>query len=145
VFDTHTTLCPLTALLHLSCVERSWVRRANPTTDKIPSLDTLQPASVTAPAHRSHKPPISPPTRKRQHGPPACRPPILGIPIYWHAIILVGCILIASHVASLEARTRSEDPEHIWNGVILVVIFGIIGAKLYQIIPSPQTLVRGFD
>jgi len=77
--------------------------------------------------------------------PIAFRLRFLGIPIYWYGIIVVPCILIGSYVATFEAKRRGEDPEHIWNGLILVVIFGLIGAKLYHVISSPQALVRGLD
>ncbi len=77
--------------------------------------------------------------------PIAFRLPILGIPIYWYGIIVVACILIGSYVATLEAKRRGQNPDHIWNGLILVIIFGLIGARLYHVISSPQGLVRGFE
>jgi phosphatidylglycerol:prolipoprotein diacylglycerol transferase len=77
--------------------------------------------------------------------PIAFRLPFVGIPIYWYGIIVVTCILVGAYVASLEAKRKGEDPEHIWNGLILVVIFGLIGARLYHVISSPEGLMRGFD
>jgi phosphatidylglycerol:prolipoprotein diacylglycerol transferase len=77
--------------------------------------------------------------------PVAFRLPILGIPIYWYGLIVVTCILVGSYLASFEARRRGENPDHIWNGLILVIIFGLIGARLYHVISSPQGLVRGFE
>ncbi len=73
--------------------------------------------------------------------PIAFRLPLLGIPIYWYGIIVVACILIGSYVATLEARRKGEDPEDIWNALIPVVISELIGARLYHVISSPQTLV----
>jgi phosphatidylglycerol:prolipoprotein diacylglycerol transferase len=77
--------------------------------------------------------------------PIAFRLPVLGIPIYWYGIIIVSCILIGCYIASVEAKRRGQDPEHIWNGLILVIVFGLIGARLYHVISSPQGLVRGFE
>lgn len=77
--------------------------------------------------------------------PIAFRLPILGIPIYWYGIIVVACILIGSYVATLEAKRRGQNPDHIWNGLIVLIIFGLIGARLYHVISSPQGLVRGFE
>ena len=77
--------------------------------------------------------------------PIAFRLPILGIPIYWYGIIVVACILIGCYVATIEAKRRGQNPDHIWNALILVLIFGLIGARLYHVISSPQGLVRGFD
>ncbi|MGB3904854.1 MAG: prolipoprotein diacylglyceryl transferase [Anaerolineae bacterium] len=77
--------------------------------------------------------------------PVAFRLPILGIPIYWYGLIVVTCILVGSYLASFEARRRGQNPDHIWNGLILCIIFGLIGARLYHVISSPQGLVRGFE
>ena len=77
--------------------------------------------------------------------PVAFRLPFVGLPIYWYGVIVVVCILIGAYVATIEAKRRGQNPDHIWNGLILVIIFGLIGARLYHVISSPQGLVRGFD
>lgn len=77
--------------------------------------------------------------------PVAFRLPFIGLPIYWYGIITVFCILVGCFVASLEAKRRGQNPDHVWNGLILVIIFGVIGARLYHVISSPQGLMRGFD
>ena len=60
------------------------------------------------------------------------------ISIRWYGLILMTGTLIAAYIASLEARRRSEDPDHVWNALSLCLIFGIIGARLYHVISSPQ-------
>ena len=77
--------------------------------------------------------------------PVAFRLPFVGLPIYWYGVIVVLCILVGAYVATIEAKRRGQNPDHIWNGLILVIIFGLIGARLYHVISSPQGLVRGFD
>jgi len=77
--------------------------------------------------------------------PVAFRLPFVGLPIYWYGVIVVICILVGCYVAAMEARRRGQNTDHIWNGLILVIIFGLIGARLYHVISSPQGLVRGFD
>lgn len=77
--------------------------------------------------------------------PVAFRLPFVGLPIYWYGIITVICILVGCFVASLEAKRRGLNPDHVWNGLILVIIFGVIGARLYHVISSPQGLMRGFE
>ncbi len=87
-----------------------------------------------------------PAERKRENMDPiAFRLPFLGIPIYWYGITVVACILVGCYVATLDARRRGQNPDHVWNGLILVVVFGLIGARLYHVISSPQGLVRGFE
>ncbi|HUW96314.1 MAG TPA: prolipoprotein diacylglyceryl transferase family protein [Anaerolineae bacterium] len=58
--------------------------------------------------------------------PVAFRLPVIGLPIYWYGIITVTCILIGCVVATVEAKRRGQNPDHIWNGLILVIIFGLI-------------------
>jgi phosphatidylglycerol:prolipoprotein diacylglycerol transferase len=77
--------------------------------------------------------------------PVAFRLPILGLPIYWYGIITVICILVGCFVGTIEAKRRGQNPDHVWNGLILVIIFGVIGARLYHVVSSPQGLMRGFD
>jgi len=77
--------------------------------------------------------------------PVAFRLPIIGLPIYSYGIITVTCILIGCFVGTLEAKRRGQNADHVWSGLILAIIFGLIGARLYHVIASPQDLVRGFD
>ena len=77
--------------------------------------------------------------------PVAFRLPFVGLPIYWYGVIVVACILVSAYVATIETKRSGENPDHIWNGLILAIIFGLIGARPYHVISSPQGLVRGFD
>lgn len=67
------------------------------------------------------------------------------IRIYWYGILLTAGAIIAAYVASREAKRRGEDPEHAWNGLLLCLVFGIIGARLYHIISSPTGSPIGWD
>lgn len=45
-----------------------------------------------------------------------------------------------------DAPWRVWDPEHVWNGIIWALIFGIIGARLYHVLtPSPSMAARGIE
>ena len=45
-----------------------------------------------------------------------------------------------------DAPWRIWNPEHVWNGIIWALIFGIIGARLYHILtPSPSMAARGIE
>jgi phosphatidylglycerol:prolipoprotein diacylglycerol transferase len=57
--------------------------------------------------------------------------------IYWYGIIIMTAALIGGTVASFEAKRRGENEEHIWNMLILVVLLGIVGARLYHVFSSP--------
>ncbi len=57
--------------------------------------------------------------------------------IYWYGIIITTAILVGGYVASFEARRRGENDEHVWNMLIFVILFGIIGARLHHVFSSP--------
>jgi phosphatidylglycerol:prolipoprotein diacylglycerol transferase len=59
------------------------------------------------------------------------------ISIYWYGIIIVTAVLVASYVAAFEAKRRGEDEDHVWNMLIIVIILGIVGARLYHVFSSP--------
>jgi len=57
--------------------------------------------------------------------------------IRWYGLLIVTGILAAAYVASREARRRGQDPERIWDGLILCLIGGIVGARLYHVFSTP--------
>src|SRR5438034_8416053 len=48
----------------------------------------------------------------------------------WYGVFIVVGALIASLIAASEARRRGEDPDHVWQALPIVLILGIIGARL---------------
>lgn len=60
------------------------------------------------------------------------------ISVYWYGIIIVTGVLLGTFIATSEARRRGEDPEHVWNAIILVVVLAIVGARLYHVVSSPS-------
>ncbi len=62
----------------------------------------------------------------------------IGIDFYGigYAIALVAGIWLASR----QARLRRENPDHIGNGIILVFVLGLIGARVYHLIDQWNTL-----
>jgi phosphatidylglycerol---prolipoprotein diacylglyceryl transferase len=66
-------------------------------------------------------------------------------PIYWYGILIVLGALAGAYVATLEAKRRGVDPEHIWNALLFGLILGVIGARLYHVISSPTGSNIGFD
>jgi len=65
--------------------------------------------------------------------------------IYWYGILMVLAILSGGYIASLEAKRRGQNPEHVWNRLLLVVLFGLIGARLYHVFSSPQGTSVGWE
>ena len=65
--------------------------------------------------------------------------------IRWYGLLIVMGALAAAYVGTIEARRKREDPDHVWNLLIWVLIFGIIGARIYHVLSSPSGASRGFN
>ena len=65
--------------------------------------------------------------------------------IRWYGFLIVTGALLGAYITTLEARRREEEPDHVWNLLIWLLIFGIIGARLYHVLSSPPGASRGFD
>jgi phosphatidylglycerol:prolipoprotein diacylglycerol transferase len=61
--------------------------------------------------------------------------------VRWYGIIIMTATFVGGFVASREARRRGENPDHVWNGLLLCVLLGIIGARLYHVFSSPQGFI----
>jgi phosphatidylglycerol:prolipoprotein diacylglycerol transferase len=59
--------------------------------------------------------------------------------IHWYGVIIVLGALAGAYVASLEAKRRGEDPEIVWSALVWCLIGGILGARLYHVLSSPQS------
>lgn len=59
------------------------------------------------------------------------------LPVRFYGIIIVLGAIVGGFVAAREARRRGENPDRIWDGLIYVVIAGIIGARLYHVFSIP--------
>jgi phosphatidylglycerol---prolipoprotein diacylglyceryl transferase len=57
--------------------------------------------------------------------------------IYWYGIIIVTAALVGGTIASFEAKRRRENEDHIWSMLIVVILLGIVGARLYHVFSSP--------
>ncbi len=65
--------------------------------------------------------------------------------VRWYGIIIVTATLIGAYVANREAKRRGQDPDHVWNALLLCLILGIIGARLYHVFSSPRGGMVGWD
>lgn len=65
--------------------------------------------------------------------------------VHWYGIIIVVSVLVAAYIASLEAKRRGQDPDHVWNALLLCLVLGIIGARLYHVFSSPRGGMVGWD
>ena len=60
---------------------------------------------------------------------------------YYGIIIMVGA-LAAAYLAEREARRRDLESDLVWDGLIWVLIGGILGARLWHIFTPPPSMVE---
>ncbi len=58
-------------------------------------------------------------------------------PIYWYGILIVAGALAGAYIATREAKRHGVDPDHIWNALLVALILGVIGARIYHVVSSP--------
>lgn len=59
------------------------------------------------------------------------------ITVYWYGLLIATGALVGAWLASLEAQRRGWDPDHAWNALVVCLILGLVGARLYHVISSP--------
>jgi phosphatidylglycerol:prolipoprotein diacylglycerol transferase len=62
--------------------------------------------------------------------------------VRYYGIILMTGVVAAAFLADREARRRRIDPEIVWDGLIWVVVGGVIGARIWHILTPDPTLVE---
>jgi phosphatidylglycerol:prolipoprotein diacylglycerol transferase len=67
------------------------------------------------------------------------------IVVHWYGLLVFVGALAGGALATLEARRRGLNPEHVWSGLIWVIIFGFMGARLYHILSNPAVGAGGLD
>ena len=62
---------------------------------------------------------------------------------FYGVIIMLG-VLAAAWLASKEAKRRGLDSDLVWDGLIWVIIAGVIGARLWHVLtPTPTDMAGG--
>jgi phosphatidylglycerol---prolipoprotein diacylglyceryl transferase len=63
---------------------------------------------------------------------------------HWYGLIIVLGILAATALVAWMAKRDDKDPDHVWNGVIWVIVFAVIGARLWHVLfPSESAVAAG--
>lgn len=57
--------------------------------------------------------------------------------VTWYGLLIVAGAVLGAWIATIEAKRRGEDPEHVWNVLPWLLIAGIIGARLYHVFSNP--------
>ncbi|GAB4559293.1 MAG: prolipoprotein diacylglyceryl transferase [Anaerolineae bacterium] len=65
--------------------------------------------------------------------------------IHWYGLLIVTGAVLATIVASAEARRRGEDPDRAWDVLVWCLLIGILGARLYHVFSRPAGGFVGWD
>jgi phosphatidylglycerol---prolipoprotein diacylglyceryl transferase len=63
-------------------------------------------------------------------------------PVRWYGIIFSFVIILGTLLAAREAKRRGEDPNLVWDGVLIVVILGLIGSRIYHVVDQWDELYK---
>jgi phosphatidylglycerol:prolipoprotein diacylglycerol transferase len=69
-------------------------------------------------------------------------------PLYFrfYAMALTSGIIAAAVLIAYRAKRHGEDPDYVWNGLLWVVLAGIVGARIYHVLtPSPSAGITALD
>ena len=65
--------------------------------------------------------------------------------VTWYGLLIVFGAVLAAWISTIEAKRRGENPEHVWNMLAWILIFGIIGARLYHVFSKIEIRVISAD
>ncbi len=64
--------------------------------------------------------------------------------IRFYGIIIMLGVVAAAWLATKEAKRRGLDPDLVWDGLIWVILAGVIGARLWHVFtPTPTDIAAG--
>jgi phosphatidylglycerol---prolipoprotein diacylglyceryl transferase len=58
------------------------------------------------------------------------------IAVYWYGVLIIAGAMLAAHIASKLSSRNGHDPEIAWNLLIICLIMGVIGARIYHVVSS---------
>ncbi|NLV73893.1 MAG: prolipoprotein diacylglyceryl transferase [Chloroflexi bacterium] len=58
------------------------------------------------------------------------------ISIYWYGVLIVLGSLLATQLASNLSRRNGHDPEIAWNMLVVLLICGVVGGRIYHVISA---------
>jgi phosphatidylglycerol:prolipoprotein diacylglycerol transferase len=57
--------------------------------------------------------------------------------VRWYGVLIMTGVALGAYFATRLARKRGLDPDHVWGALILAVVLGIVGARLYHVFSTP--------
>ena len=57
--------------------------------------------------------------------------------VRWYGVLIMTGVALGAYFASRLARKRGLNPDHVWSALIIAVVMGILGARLYHVFSTP--------
>ncbi len=63
-------------------------------------------------------------------------------PLYFrfYAMALLTGMLAGAALIAYRAKRHGQDPDHVWTGLVWVVLAGLVGARLYHVLTPPPSM-----
>ncbi len=65
--------------------------------------------------------------------------------IRWYGLFIIGGVLLGAWIAAKYVARKGQDPSHVWDGLLWVLIPALIGARLYYVFIQSPRGPDGFD
>jgi len=65
--------------------------------------------------------------------------------IHWYGLLIVTGVMLGAVYAAWRAKVDGKDPDHVWNALVVAVVLGIIGARLYHVFSEPEGGMVGWS
>ncbi|MBX7235794.1 MAG: prolipoprotein diacylglyceryl transferase [Caldilineales bacterium] len=65
--------------------------------------------------------------------------------VHWYGILIVAGAVLGAFVAGSLAKRAGQNPEHIWNMLTVILLLGILGARLYHVFSQPAGEFTGWS
>jgi phosphatidylglycerol:prolipoprotein diacylglycerol transferase len=57
--------------------------------------------------------------------------------VRWYGILIMTGVALGAYFSTRLARKRGLNPDHVWSALIVAVLMGILGARLYHVFSTP--------
>ena len=57
--------------------------------------------------------------------------------VRWYGVLIMVGVALGAYFAAQLAKKRGLNPDHIWSALIVAVLMGILGARLYHVFSTP--------
>lgn len=54
--------------------------------------------------------------------------------VHWYGIFIAAAALVGALLATRVARWLHEDPDHVWSMLLIVMLFAVVGARIYHVV-----------